>query len=296
MIMLRGIIQAVREATASEALTLEQEYAMQESWRQDSDKLTFIICLAKAGVEGRNSESEGQQLHESSASALHLEDETDHMIGDINLFLSLTSPLPANPLDETDNSTSPVSASSAPTTVEGEINLMIPNPSYRRHGYGQNALTTFIHYLRQHKSTILDEFLLLSSQQLYHHYDTTQTSSISIPDIDSITTTSSTTTIINPTTTTATTTKNKLTTKNATLHLIAKISQTNHASLHLFRKVGFTERSREKKKKKKRGRGRGGGAGEEEEEEGGKEQEEISQPNHFGEFELELEVDMVGVY
>jgi len=35
--------EELRQLTASEELTLDEEYAMQRSWREDDDKLTFII-------------------------------------------------------------------------------------------------------------------------------------------------------------------------------------------------------------------------------------------------------------
>ncbi|XP_064552664.1 alpha/beta-tubulin-N-acetyltransferase 9 [Drosophila montana] len=57
----------LRSLTASDELTLDEEYAMQQSWRQDDDKLTFIVLCA--------------DIYNKT------NDEIAAMVGDTNLFV-----------------------------------------------------------------------------------------------------------------------------------------------------------------------------------------------------------------
>jgi RimJ/RimL family protein N-acetyltransferase len=99
--------------TASEPLTLEEEYEMQRSWRLDEKKCTFII-IARENVGGKNCKT----THSFS----HL----GKMIGDCNLYFNI---------------------SEEPHTAE--IEIMIAEPCARRKGFAQETLSIFIDWAQE---------------------------------------------------------------------------------------------------------------------------------------------------
>lgn len=123
-----NILQAIQEATASEPLSLEEEYENQESWRASHDKLTFILCQPAAAGE-QNLVHAGQV------------DTQDRMIGDINFFL-----YPSEDDDAPDGD------------CVGEVDIMIAGQGDRGKGLGKAAVSTFLHYIWRNRDAILGEY------------------------------------------------------------------------------------------------------------------------------------------
>ncbi|KAF2759294.1 hypothetical protein EJ05DRAFT_437949 [Pseudovirgaria hyperparasitica] len=120
----------LQEATASEPLTLEQEFDMQQSWRVDGDKLTFIACTAPA-----------EDVIQGDAIRPTVFDGPDQMIGDVNLFVA-----------EADLGDDEGDQSSPDAGLVGEIEIMIARKDIQGKGYGRAVLLTFLWYILIHLS------------------------------------------------------------------------------------------------------------------------------------------------
>ncbi|EKG14635.1 hypothetical protein MPH_08108 [Macrophomina phaseolina MS6] len=193
---------AIRAATASEPLTLAEEYAMQRSWRDDGDKLTFIVCAAPPSSEGGDSNHHHQQPPATSITTPRtivgkVDDAPARMIGDVNLFL-----VPDDENEDDDANNQPLRNSTV--AVVGELEIMIASPAYQGRGIGAAVLAAFITYVDRHLESILAEYSATSAGGA-----------------------------------TATTTAAAAVTKMSLKHLRVKIGSTNVRSLRLFEKVGF---------------------------------------------------------
>lgn len=130
------IVQAIQEATASEPLTLEEEYENQESWRASHDKLTFIICQPLPSDSASSSSS-------SIPAGEH--DARERMVGDVNLFLYP---------DEEEEEDRP----GVPKFCVGEVDIMIADKQHRGRGLGQEVVKTFLQYVSRHQAEITEEY------------------------------------------------------------------------------------------------------------------------------------------
>ena len=101
--------------TASEPLTIEEEYAMQRTWKEDADKCTFIVLS-----NNRISKASRQCSVEEATPVI---DEIRSMVGDVNLFLN-------DPEDRT----------------VAEIDVMIAEPGSRGQGLGEETVSLMMGY------------------------------------------------------------------------------------------------------------------------------------------------------
>ncbi|KAK6354274.1 hypothetical protein TWF730_008687 [Orbilia blumenaviensis] len=134
--------ESLREATASERLSLPEEYAMQKSWREDADKLTFILSVPSDGIQALES-SVDNESRKNYVVVEGVDDAPSNLVGDVNLFLYEN--------DEDDG----IEGVKSQIALIGEIELMVAREEYQGQGLGKIAVLVFILYVLQHQQEIL---------------------------------------------------------------------------------------------------------------------------------------------
>jgi hypothetical protein len=135
------------QATASDQLSIEEEYEMQRSWRDDPNKCTFIILSITCSDNEIhfNTETTGK-LNPLPSS--FIQRSVSAMIGDVNLFFSSYQ---IDTMDSGDLHVSidePHKLPGPPTTTfhQAEIDIMIARKSYRGKSCGLEAALLMMWY------------------------------------------------------------------------------------------------------------------------------------------------------
>ena len=132
----------ILEATGSEPLTMDQEIEMQQSWRDDPDKCTFIV-LAKELCRLSNGNN-----------SLDVTENLEAMLGDVNLFLSeiedddeTEAQVVQSTVGEAkeESQTSNDETKKAPE-VQAEIDIMIAEKDFQGKGMGKAATCMMLLY------------------------------------------------------------------------------------------------------------------------------------------------------
>lgn len=129
----------LRMLTASEELTLEEELDNQKSWREDSDKLTFISVDASSWNQRNRQLGAAREEQNCKQDVIAtIDDEDATMRGDVNMFFQE---------DEANAS-----------HILGEVNIMVANPSARGKGFGKRVLLIFLWYVLSQRSLLTAEY------------------------------------------------------------------------------------------------------------------------------------------
>ncbi|KIY53145.1 hypothetical protein FISHEDRAFT_33878 [Fistulina hepatica ATCC 64428] len=129
--------EEIRELTASELLTIDEEWEMQRRWREDIDKLTFIT-LARISDPPED------------ISVVTPESEwitSLPMVGDVNLFLKNLPGTTSGPLVD----------GCGDDKLEAEVELMIAERAYRRKGLAMEATRLMLAYATNSPSLTQNE-------------------------------------------------------------------------------------------------------------------------------------------
>ena len=144
----------IQEQTASEPLSLDEEYEMQQSWAVDEDKLTFII-LARPDMDS-------QGASEVTSEDANVDDliATGKMVGDVNIFFNEC--YDDDEEDGADNRDEAVekgrgSKSEQRRVFDAECEIMIAEHSYRRKGIAREALEMMFSFVTTQPTPVAND-------------------------------------------------------------------------------------------------------------------------------------------
>ena len=123
---------ALLEATGSEPLSMQEEVEMQQSWRDDETKCTFIVHAAE------KCQAYQKAVAENEDAPFYVHENLDGMVGDVNLFLSEIDDEDDD--DRSDCESDKVEAPSLPEPqIQAEIDIMIAERDCQGKGLGRAA-------------------------------------------------------------------------------------------------------------------------------------------------------------
>ena len=140
------------EATGSEPLSYQEEVEMQQSWRDDPNKCTFIVHVNNCFIDDddNNDDKNDNDENVKDLRTFSVPDNLHGMVGDVNLFLSEMDIESETDQDEGANKkkddTNNEDSSHTVVPLQAEIDIMIAENDQRRQGLGKEAVCAMMLY------------------------------------------------------------------------------------------------------------------------------------------------------
>nr|VZI44732.1 unnamed protein product [Spirometra erinaceieuropaei] len=143
--------EELQRLTASEPLTLAEEYAQQKNWLEKNDRVTFILLdkarLPPTAVDlAFPTQPETSTVSDVCISPLISDLEVEAMIGDVNFYLIPAEEAESGGASDLEDLPSPATG----LTFEGEVSVMIAEPTARGRGLAAQAIAACLLYVHKY--------------------------------------------------------------------------------------------------------------------------------------------------